>query len=167
MAAPPAPAVVDVVREERYWYPDDGGQVWVAGFTPVDAASGRYLGRAAPELATRGLRVVSVAGARHQGGALDDPTLAPGAALALRRDPANAHDANAIALRAAGPGGVQAGWIPRELESALAPALDAGEGWTAVVLRESRPSPRDPRTGLVALLAPAPAIELRVRSSRG
>jgi hypothetical protein len=31
------------------------------------------------------------------------------------------------------------------------------------VLRDSRPSPRDPRTGLTMLLAPAAAIELRER----
>jgi hypothetical protein len=31
---------VQAVFEERYWYPDDGGQVWIAGWTPVDE-SGR------------------------------------------------------------------------------------------------------------------------------
>ena len=165
MAGPPPPAVVDVVREERYWYPDDGGQVWVAGFTPVDA-TGRFLARAAPELLERGLRVVPVAGARHQGAALEDEGLAPGRGLLLRRDPANPHDPNAIAVHAAGPGGVQAGWVPREVAAELAGPLDAGEAWTAVVLRESRPSPRDPRSGLVALLARAPALELRVLPSR-
>jgi hypothetical protein len=44
----------------------------------------------------------------------------------------------------------------------VAPELDAGETWSAVVLREQRDSPRDPRTGLTMLLASAPAIELRV-----
>jgi hypothetical protein len=163
--AGPSSAVVDVVHEERYWYPDDGGQVWVAGFTPVDA-DGRFLGRAAPELAARGLRVVPVAGARHQGAALDDDALAPGRLLALRREPANPHDANAIAVHAAGTAGVQAGWVPREVAAELAAPLDAGEAWSAVVLRESRPSPREPRSGLVALLARAPGLELRVRPSR-
>ncbi len=165
MAGPSPPAVVDVVREERYWYPDDGGQVWVAGFTPIDA-TGRFLAREAPELLARGLRVVSVAGARHQGAALDDEALGPGRALLLRRDPANPHDRNAIAVHAAGPRGVQAGWVPREVAAELAAPLDAGEPWTAVVLRESRPSPREPRSGLVALLAHAPALELRVQASR-
>src|ERR687890_292118 len=36
--------IVDVEREERYWYPDDGGIVWLAGFQPV-APDGRFLGR--------------------------------------------------------------------------------------------------------------------------
>ena len=30
------PFVVDVEFAERYWYPDDGGQVWVAGYQLVD-----------------------------------------------------------------------------------------------------------------------------------
>ena len=66
-----AAAVVDVSFEERYWYPDDGGQVWISGYQLVDASDGRFLGRGAPELAARGLRVVGVAGAgRHHAEAL-------------------------------------------------------------------------------------------------
>ena len=54
---------VDVEYQERYWYPDDGGEVWLAGYYPVDPESGRYLARDAQELAASGLRVVGVAGA--------------------------------------------------------------------------------------------------------
>jgi HIRAN domain len=141
--------VVQAVFEERYWYPDDGGQVWIAGWTPVDE-SGRYLARDAPELAARGLRVAGVAGARFQAHAESDAA-APGCRLELRRDPDNEHDPNAIAVLA---GGEQVGWVPRELAAELAPELDAGRPWSAAVLREHRPSPRDPRTGLTALFAP-------------
>ena len=56
-------ADVDVSYEERYWYPDDGSIVWVAGYTIVDPADGRYLARDAPELAALGLVVAGVAGA--------------------------------------------------------------------------------------------------------
>jgi hypothetical protein len=56
--------------------------------------------------------------------------------------------------------------VPRELAAELAPQLDAGTPWTAVVLREHRGSPRDPRTGLTMLLAPAAAIELREHPRR-
>ena len=147
--------VVDAVFEERYWYPDDGGQVWIAGYTPVE--EGRYLGRDAPELAARGIRIASVAGAaRYHADALAAPAL--GDALQLRRDPDNEHDPNAIQVLA---GGRQLGWVPRELAAELAPELDAGRPWSAVLLREHRPSPRDPRTGLVMLLAPDPVVELR------
>ena len=38
--------------------------------------------------------------------------------------------------------------------------------WAAVVLREQRASPRDPRTGLAMLLAPAAGIELREHARR-
>ena len=158
MDAPPAR--VDVTFEERYWYPDDGGVVWIAGYHVVDRDSGRFVGRDAPELAVRGLRVCGVAGAgRHLAAALNTDGAAPGRALALRRDPDNPHDPNAIAVDVAG--GEQVGWVPREVAAVLAPELDAGRPWAAIVLREHRGSPRDPRTGLTMLLAPAAAIELR------
>jgi len=161
----PDPAVVDVVFDERYWYPDDGGVVWLAGYQVVEGDSGRYLGRDAPELAARGLRVAGVAGAgRHHADALAAEDVGPGRPLDLRRDAGNEHDPSAIAVHA--PAGEQVGWVPREIAAELAPALDAGEPWSAVVLREQRPSPRDPRTGLTMLLAPAAAIELRERGPR-
>jgi hypothetical protein len=156
--------IVDVAFEERYWYPDDGGEVWLAGYSVVDPVSGAYLARDAPALTERGLRVAAVAGAaRHHADALDSDALAPGRPLALRRDAGNPHDANAIAVHPAG-GGEQAGWVPRELAAEIAPDLDAGRPWSAVVLREQRASPRDPRSGLTMLLARAAAIELRERA---
>jgi HIRAN domain len=149
--------VVRAVFEERYWYPDDGGQVWLAGYTLVDE-SGRYLARDAPEVAARGLHVARVAGAGlHHAAALAAAPADPGAPLELRRDPANEHDPNAIQVHA---GGEQIGWVPREIAAVLAPQLDAGHPWSAVVLREQRASPRDPRTGATMLLAPAAEIAL-------
>jgi hypothetical protein len=156
---------VDVVFEERYWYPDDGGIVWISGYTLVDSESGRFLARDAPELRERGLRVVGVAGAgQHHAQALARDDVAPGRPLVLRRDADNPHDANAIAVH--GAGGEQVGWVPREVAAELAPSLDAGDPWSALALREQRRSPRDPRAGLTMLLAAAPAIELRVRDDR-
>jgi len=152
--------LVDAGYEERYWYPDDGGQVWVAGYQLIAQDSGRYLARDAPELASRGLRVVSVAGAgRHHADALASDAVGPGKSLELRRDPENEHDPNAVAVHA---GGAQVGWVPREVAAELAPELDEGRPWSALVLREQRRSPRDPRHGLTMLLAPAARIELRV-----
>jgi hypothetical protein len=153
--------VVDAGYEEKYWYPDEGGQVWVAGYQLLDPDSGRYLARDAQELTSRGLHVAGVAGAgRHHADAIaSSDAAAPGRPLELRRDPDNEHDPNAIAVHA---GGEQVGWVPRELAEELAPQLDAGETYSAIVLREQRRSPRDPRHGLTMLLAPADAIELRV-----
>ena len=155
---------VEVERQDRYWYPDEGGIVWLAGYQLVDPDSGEYLARDAPRLAELGLRVAGVAGAGlHHAEALANEAVAPGERLELRRDRDNPHDENAIAVHPEG-GGEQVGWVPRELAAELAPELDEGRPWTAVVLREQRASPRDPRTGLTMLLAPAPAIELRVRA---
>jgi hypothetical protein len=149
--------VVRAVFEERYWYPDDGGQVWLAGYSLV-GEDGRYLARDAAEVVTRGLHVTTVAGAHHRAEALDAAPAGPGAALELRRDPGNEHDPNAIEVLA---GGVVIGFVPRDLAGALAIELDAGKPWSAVVLRERRASPRDPRTGVTMLLAPDEEIELR------
>ena len=154
--------MVDAGYEERYWYPDDGGQVWVAGYQLVDPESGRYLARDAPELAALGLHVVGRGrrGPPPRGGDRVRTRWRPGSPLELRRDPENEHDPNAIAVHAGG--GAQVGWVPRELAAELAPELDAGEPWSAIVLREQRRSPRDPRHGLTMLLAPAAEVELRV-----
>jgi hypothetical protein len=149
---------VDVVPQERYWYPDDGGQVWVAGYQLV-AADGRYLAREAPELEKAGLMVLAVAGAgRHHAEALQSDAAAPGRPLVLVRDAGNEFDANAIAVETAA--GERLGFVAREPAALLAPRLDAGEAWTAVVLREQRASPRDPRTGITMLLAPGATLEL-------
>src|SRR5918997_1657694 len=95
------PVLVDAGYEERYWYPDDGGQVWVAGYQLLDPDSGRYLARDAPEL---------IAGAgRHHAEALVSDAVAPGSPLELRRDPANEHDPNAIAVHAVSEDGAQVG----------------------------------------------------------
>lgn len=158
-------ADVAVVHDERYWYPEDGAIVWVAGYTVVDPASGRFLANDAPELAEHGLVVAGVAGAaRFHDDALQSPEVAPGSVLTLRREPGNEHDPNAIAVLAAG--GAQVGFVPREVAAPLAEELDAGATWSAVVLRERRASPRDPRTGLTMLLARAEAIDLQARSRR-
>lgn len=140
--------------------------VWIAGYQVVDPASGRYLARDAPELAARGLLVAAVAGAAgHHAEVLRGDAAAPGRPLALRRDPENEHDRKAIAVDLAAGGG-QVGWVPREVAADLAQLLDRGEYWSAAVLREQRPSPREPRSGLTMLLARAPALELRdVRGS--
>jgi HIRAN domain len=151
---------LDVLWEERYWYPDDGGQIWLVGYQPFDRGADRYLGRDAPELAERGLRIAPVAGARqHHAEAVESADVGPGRPLELRRDLGNEHDPNAIAVHAAN-GGEQVGWVPREIAAELAPDLDAGRPWAAVVLREQRHSPRDPRHGLTMLLAPDERIEL-------
>src|SRR3954447_18123966 len=115
---------VDAAFEERYWYPDDGGVVWLSGYQLVDPDSGDYLARDAPELRERGLRVARVAGAgRHHADAPQADAAAPGSTLTLRRDPNNEHDTNAIAVHA---GEEQVGWVPRELAAELAPQLDSG-----------------------------------------
>jgi len=132
----------------------------LSGYQLVDPDTGSYLARDAPLLAERGLHVAGVAGAQFREAALAAAELAPGDRLELRREPGNEHDPNAIAVHG---GGQHLGFVPRELAAEMAPELDAGRPWSAVALREQRASPRDPRTGLTMLLAPAEQIELQPR----
>ena len=150
---------VDARFEERYWYPPDGGIVWLAGYSLVEPGSGRFLANNSPELVRRGLRVTSVAGVTHQPEALQSDAAEPGSPLTLRRDKGNEHDPHAIAVDLAD--GAQLGWVPRDLAEELSPSIYAGEPWSAVVLRERRESPRDPRTGLTILLARSASVELQ------
>jgi HIRAN domain len=142
---------VSVSFEERYWYPDDGGIVWLAGYSLVDPETGDFLARDDPRVLERGLRVVGVAGARFHEEALQSDAAAPGSRLVLRPEPDNPHDPAAVAVDT--ELGEHLGFVPREMAAEV-------KGWTAVALRESRASPRDPRTGLTMLLAPAPEIVL-------
>lgn len=152
--------IVDVRHEERYWYPSDGGIVWIEGWYVVDPDTGGYLANDSERLRAKGLRVANVAGAsRWHEDVLRSDAAAPGRPLVLRRDPGNEHDPNAIAVDT--PDGRQLGFVPRELAAELAPLLDRGETWSAIVLREHRPSPREERSGAVMLLARADTIELR------
>ena len=95
----------------------------------------------------------------HHADAIESDAVKPGSPLELRRQPDNEHDPNAIAVHA---GGAQVGWVPREVAAELAPELDEGRPWSALVLREQRRSPRDPRHGLTMLLAPVAELLLRV-----
>lgn len=88
---------VHVEWEERYWYPEDGGIVWLAGYGAVDPESGRYPAREAPELAAALLRVTGVAGAApHHSHPPTNDAAAPVRAHERLRDPGNWHAAYAI-----------------------------------------------------------------------
>ena len=130
---------------ERYWYPDDGGEVWVAGYQLVDD-EGRFIARDA----LPGVFVSSVAGAIHRPQALAAVQL--GQQLALRPEPENEHDPAAIAVDLLD--GRPLGYVPRDFNT----RVDAS--WHALVLRERRRSPRDPRDGLTMLLSREP-VELK------
>lgn len=56
--------------------------------------------------------------------------LHPGAVLAVERDPANAFDANAIAVRF---GSLQIGYLKREIAAKIAPNIDGGDRYRAEI----------------------------------
>jgi hypothetical protein len=111
------------------------------GFRLRDAATEQLVRTEDPRI-----RVVAVAGVSYRFDALQDDAFAPGRRLALRAEPDNEHDPNAIGIWDETEH-VQAGYVPAE----IARELDAAD-WQAVSLWESRDE--DGRRGLRVLLAP-------------
>lgn len=66
-----------------------------------------------------------IAGTSHRDVKAIEPTLAPGALLPLKREPANPHDALAIMIL--NESGHQLGYVPRAKNEALARLMDAGK----------------------------------------
>jgi hypothetical protein len=66
-----------------------------------------------------------IAGTTHRDLKAVEPSLAPGAFLVLKREPANAHDALAIMIF--NEAGHQLGYVPRAKNEALARLMDAGK----------------------------------------
>ena len=122
------------------------------GFWLRDAASGDALRWEDERLAAAGARVVPVAGASYRLDALQDEAFAPGARLALVREPENEHDPNAVAIWDANRR-VQAGYVPADVAAAVELPLQA------VALWEWREG--GGRVGLRVLLAP-PAVWIGV-----
>src|SRR3954447_20428457 len=117
--------LIDVHFEERYWCPDDGGEIWISGYQLVDGD--RFLGRDAPELAERGLRVANVAraGPPHppppgaQGGAPPAPRGPRGRpppagrwSAAAPRPPRTTRTRSWCSRAASRPAGCRASWPP-------------------------------------------------------
>ena len=156
---------VDVEYDERYWYPDDGGQVWIAGYQIVDRDSGRYLARDAPELAARGLRVAGVAGAGHTTPRRCSPTRSRRAARSscaatrtTRTTPTRSRSTRATA--ATRSAGYRASWPPSWRRS-WTPG-GPGRPWCCASSAARRATRAH---GLTMLLAPALGSSSR-RSSR-
>ena len=161
----PRPLVVDVSFEERYWYPDEGGAVWLPGTTRSTPPTGAT-SPATTRAGRTGLRVAAVAGAaRFHPEALASEEAAPAGRSSCGATRTTRTTRTRWRCTVAG-GGERLGFVPRELAAELAPELDQGTAWSALCLREQRRSPREPRTGLTMLLGRAEAIELR-EVSRG
>jgi hypothetical protein len=85
-----------------------------SGFFLRDAATGEAVRWSDPRI-----RVVPVAGVSYRADALDDASFDPGQALALVREPENAHDPNAVAIWNA-ERTLQLGYVPRDVAPELA-----------------------------------------------
>ena len=150
------------------------GTPTTAGRSGSSATSSSTRSRAAtwpatpPSWPQRGLRVAGVAGAGQppRGRARVGRGRARAAPLELRRDPEQParrqRDPGPPGAAATRSAGCRASW-PRSSR----PSSTAGRPWAAVVLREQRRSPRDPRHGLTMLLARGATRSSCARASAG
>lgn len=106
---------------------------WLAIMTPT--------GRVNPKSRTlhrSGLYALRVRGAIHHTEAAQAADLRPGRPVDLVREPANPYDANAIALHA--PGAADPfGYVNKQNAARIAPRMDAGTQFAAVVLTGEGP----------------------------
>lgn len=106
--------------------------------------------RAEPELVFRAAGVSFVEG--YPGNLLDLVYRIEeegGVAAELVRDPENPHDLNAISIRIEGR---HMGWVPRDVAAVLAPQLDEGQPWEAVVTQVAVDLDHRDRPGLAVRL---------------
>jgi hypothetical protein len=134
-------------RNEWGFSGEAGDPVEGRGYSVRDG--GRALAWSSPRLADAGVVVVKVAGASYRLDDLQDAGFAPGSRIALRAEPENPHDPNAVGVWNEA-GTAQAGYVPRELAAAVAARLGEVE---ALALWEWR-SADGRRFGLRILVAP-------------
>jgi hypothetical protein len=109
--------------EEREWAMEiEGGEALGGYGYELRDEEGRALGWDDPVLVESGVEVLKVAGTSFRLPALQDRAFAPGSRLALRPDPDNAYDENAVEVLDAG-GRVHVGFVPKERSEALARRL--------------------------------------------
>jgi restriction system protein len=159
---------VVVVENTGTFETDDGATVWCGGYVPV-AEDGNRLSVAEHRTTDPRCFFCAVAGSSFRRDALQSDGLRPGANVALRPEPNNEHDPNAIGVWDLSTNR-QLGYIPRELspvlEAQVPPDGSLAETLGAVVISEYRKgSEQGLRVGLHILVGPVGNVELEVRSA--
>jgi len=147
--------------ERRDWTTESesGGRLDGRGYVLLDGE--RSISRSDPRLAGKGIEVVAVAGTSYRAGELQDDGFLPGSPLALRAEPDNPHDPNAVGVWNASERS-QAGYVPRDRAAALASRVDELEAYALWEWRD----PAGSRAGLRILVAPRGTVSGRLRPPR-
>jgi len=132
------------------WRGQDGRDTQL--LQPIDPTTSIWMpaGEVPADVASVGGRIIPVAGVTYRDG-IADPSFELGRRIALRREPENPYDPNAVAVWSA-DGRVHAGYVPKDEAQRLARAIDAGEPRTGIVCWEAREGSR--RVGLRILVGP-------------
>jgi hypothetical protein len=141
---------------------NDGESEW-RGFQPIDVKTSIWIfGDELPEpIAKAGCWLCPVAGiSNYSGRVISD--FAPGQEVRLVREPSNRHDRNAVSVRSL-DGGVVAGYVPRAVAKRIAPQMDQGVTFRAVVLWELRRAGSRGRDGMRVFLGPGLGLDTMPR----
>jgi HJR/Mrr/RecB family endonuclease len=159
--APRAALLTVRVREDTHTFTgDDGNTIWCGGYAPVeDEGSFQHV----DDRCSSDPRCFycKVAGAQHYA-ALADPQFGRGSQIALRAEPENPHDANAVGIWDI-TGKQQAGHVSASLCGDIAQLLRSGVALGGLVIREFRAtSSTGERIGLHVLIGPVGNLSLVV-----
>lgn len=158
------PVRLVIVQDTHRFEGEDGHVFWAVGAAPAyeDSDGEPHFIGFGGELADPRAFYCQVAGIAHYPDALTSAAFAPGERVALRLEPENAYDPDAVSVWASGSR-TQAGYVPREFSGLIARRLRGGEKLEGFVLREiRRGSKKGPRAGLHIIIAPPGEVQLMV-----
>jgi HIRAN domain len=151
-----------VLDDTHTFETDDGRQIWCGGYSPIDE-DGHFLKEAEHHTSDPRAFFCHVAGVSFRPQALPMACFETGSPLALRREPDNSFDPNAVAVYD-GSGKIQVGYVPAELAPTITAVMHRGVQLVGYVLREYRDrDSRGMRLGIHIAILPAGPFALSVK----
>jgi HIRAN domain len=153
--------VIHVCEDTHAYEANDGKTIWCGGYGPTDK-EGLYLRESDYKTSDPRAFFCHVAGVTFRPDALTKKCFAHGSPVALRAEPNNPKDENAVAVYDAS-GKVQVGYVPAAPATTVAAVMHSGVPLVGFVLREYRAgSQHGKRLGIHIAILPAGQMELFV-----
>jgi hypothetical protein len=152
---------IAVLDDTHTFVANDGSQIWCGGYSPIDE-DGRFYTEAEHQTSDLRAFFCHVAGVTYRPQALPKACFATGSFLALRAEPNNPVDPNAVAVYD-GSGKTQVGYVPAELAPRVIAVMHEGVQLAGYVLREYRErNSRGKRLGIHIAIFPAGQFTLSI-----
>jgi hypothetical protein len=152
---------IAVLDDTHTFEAGDGRQIWCGGYSPIDE-DGRFYTEAEHRTSDPRAFFCHVAGVTYRPQALPMACFAKSSSLALRAEPNNPVDPNAVAVYD-GSGTTQVGYVPAALAPTVAAVMHEGVQLVGFVLREYRErNSRGKRLGIHIAIFPAGQFMLAI-----